>query len=95
MSNSVSSIPAPQADKPKPKFIFLEKSSVIDTYNSFGKEGFTYLLPEGFHDQSTQHAIFLYEQQKKFLSAVDLTKGPIFVNIQSIVRTMAVDHKLT
>ena len=92
MSNSISSIPSPQEDKPKPKFIFLEKSSVIDTYNSFGKEGFAYLLSEGFHDISIQHARFPYEQQKQFLSAVDLTKGPIFVNVQSIVRTMAVDH---
>ena len=91
MSNSISSIPAPQTDKPKPKFIFLEKSSVIDAYNSFGKEGFAYLLSEGFHDISIQHTTFPYEQQKKFLSAVDLTEGPILVSVSSIVRTMAVD----
>ena len=76
---SVSSIPAPQAPRPKPRFIFLEKSSVIDAYESFAKEG------------SACHARFPYEQQKKFLSAVDLSKGPILVNVQSIVRTMAVD----
>jgi hypothetical protein len=93
MSNSVSSIPAPQADKPKPRFIFLEKSSVIDAYESFAKEGFAYLLSGGFYDISIQHARFPYEQQKKFLSAVDLTKGPILVSVQSIVRTMAVDNE--
>ena len=89
---SVSSIPAPQADKPKPRFIFAEKSSVIDTYESFQKEGFADLLTSGFHDISTHHAKMPYEQEKRFLSAVDLTKGPILVKVVNIIRTMAVDH---
>jgi hypothetical protein len=92
MSNSISSIPAPQEDKPKPKFIFLEKSSVVDTYESFQKEGFEDLLTSGFHDLSTHHAKLPYEQEKRFLSAVDLTKGPILVSITNMVRTMALDH---
>jgi hypothetical protein len=86
---SVSSIPAPQTPKPKPRFIFSEKSSVIDTYESFAKEGFAHILTD-HGDLSAHHARFPYGQQKKFLSAVDLTKGPIFVSVQSIVRTMAV-----
>ena len=55
----------------------------MDAYESFGKEGFSHLM--------TQHAEFPYQQQKKFLSRVDLTKGPILVTVQSILRTMAVD----
>ena len=89
---SISSIPAPQEDKPKPRFIFLEKSSVVDTYESFQKEGFADLLTSGFHDLSTFHAKLPYEQEKRFLSAVDLTKGPILVKVVNIIRTMAVDH---
>jgi hypothetical protein len=91
MSNSISSIPAPQADKHKLRFIFLEKSSVIDTYESFGKEGFGDQLTQGYVNNSTEHAKRPYEQEKRFLSAVDLTKGPILVSVQSIIRTMAVD----
>jgi hypothetical protein len=87
---SVSSIPAPQTPRPKPRFIFSEKSSVIDTYESFEKEGFAHILTD-HGDLSANHARFPYEQQKKFLSAVDLSKGPILVTVQSIVRTMAVD----
>jgi hypothetical protein len=87
---SVSSIPAPQTPKAKPRFIFSEKSSVIDTYESFGKEGFADILTD-YANISAHHARFPYEQQKKFLSKVDLTKGPILVSVQSIVRTMAVD----
>ena len=87
---SVSSIPAPQAPRPRPRFIFLEKSSAIDTYESFGKEGFAYILTDHAH-VAANHARFPYEQQKKFLSAVDLTKGPTLVSVQSMVRTMAVD----
>jgi hypothetical protein len=89
---SISSIPAPQEDKPKPRFIFLEKSSVVDTYESFQKEGFAELLTSGFHDLSTHHAKLPYEQEMRFLSAVDLTKGPILVSVKNIIRTMAVDH---
>ena len=33
-----------------------------------------------------------YEQEKRFLSAVDLTKGPYTCQCQNIIRTMAVDH---
>jgi hypothetical protein len=87
---SVSSIPAPQTPKAKPRFIFSEKSSVIDTYESFGKEGFGDIITD-YANISAHHARFPYEQQKKFLSKVDLSKGPILVTVQSIVRTMAVD----
>jgi hypothetical protein len=80
---SVSSIPAPQSPRPKPRFIFSEKSSVIDTYESFAKEGFTHLI--------TPQAEFPYTFEKKFLSKVDLEKGPILVTVESIVRTIAVD----
>jgi hypothetical protein len=89
---SISSIPAPQADKPKPRFIFLEKSSVIDTYESYGKEGFAHLLSEGFVNNSTEQAKRPYEQEMRFLSEVDLSRGTILVSVQSIIRTMAVDH---
>ena len=61
-------------------------------YESFQKEGFAYLLTSGFHDLSTYHAKLSYEQEKRFLSAVDLTKGSILVKIVNIIRTMAVDH---
>jgi hypothetical protein len=37
---SVSSIPAPQAPRAKPRFIFSDSSGVIDAYESFAKEGF-------------------------------------------------------
>jgi len=81
--SSVSSIPVEQPPRAKPRFIFSDKSSVIDTYESYAKEGFTRLL--------TNQANFPYEFEKKFLSQVDLTKGPILVTVGSIVRTMAVD----
>jgi hypothetical protein len=87
---SVSNIPAPQTPKAKPRFIFSEKSSVIDTYESFGKEGFADILTDNTNI-SANHARFPYEQQKKFLSKVDLSKGPILVTVQSILRIMAVD----
>ncbi len=83
MSDQISSIPAPQTPKPKPRFIFSDASSVIDTYNSFAKEGFAHL--------TSIQAEFPYEQEKRFLSKVDLSKGPILVSVQSIIRTMAVD----
>ena len=87
---SVSSIPAPQTPRPKPRFTFSEKSSVIDTYESFGKEGFAHILTD-HGDTSANHARFPYEQEKKFLSQVDLSKGPILVKIQSMVRIMGTD----
>lgn len=81
---SVSSIPVDQTPKAKPRFIFSEKSSVIDTYESYAKEGFAHLM-------STQ-AEFPYLQEKKFLSKVDLTKGPIQVSVGIIVRIVAPDY---
>jgi hypothetical protein len=80
---SVSSIPAPQTPKPKPRFLFLEKSSVIDTYESYEKEGFAHLM--------SNQAEFPYQFEMQFLSKVDLTKSPILVTVESIVRQMAVD----
>lgn len=88
---SVSSIPVQSEEKPKPRFIFSEKSSVIDAYESFGKEGFAHLITAGYVNDSTEHAKRPYESEKRFLSAVDLSKGPILVSIQSTLRTMAVD----
>ena len=79
---TVSSIPAPQPEKQSPKFIFLEKSSTIDSYESFAKEGFADLI--------TNQAEFPFQQEKDFLNRVDLSKGPILVSVQSIIRTMAV-----
>jgi hypothetical protein len=87
---SVSSIIPPQAPRAKPRFIFSEKSSVIDAYESFGKEGFADILTD-YANTSANHARFPYEQEKKFLSQVDLTRGPILVTVESIVRQMAVD----
>jgi hypothetical protein len=87
---SVSSIPAPQTPKPKPRFIFSESSSVIDTYESFGKEGFADILTD-HGDTSANHARLPYEREKLFLSRVDLSKSQILVTVQSIVRIMAPD----
>jgi hypothetical protein len=80
---SESTIQAPQTPRPKPRFIFSEKSSVIDTYESYAKEGFSHML--------TNQAEFPHNQKNLFLSSVDLTKGPILVTVQNIIRTMAVD----
>jgi hypothetical protein len=80
---SVSTITPPQTPIPKPRFVFLEKSSVIDAYESFAKEGFAHLI--------TSQTEFPYTFEKKFLSKVDLTKGPILVSVGMIIRTMAVD----
>jgi hypothetical protein len=80
---SVSSIPAPQTPRAKPRFIFSDKSSVISTYESYAKNGFAHLI--------TNQAEFPFYQKNKFLSSVDLTKGPVFVSVQSIIRIMAVD----
>ena len=78
---SVSSIPAPQTPRPKPRFNSQRRASVIDTYESFGKEGFAHIL------QITETCPqimpeFPYEQEKKFLSKVDLSKGPIIVKVR-------------
>jgi hypothetical protein len=83
MDMSVSSIPAPQAPRAKPRFTFSDSSSVIDAYDSFAKEGFAHLM--------TNQAEFPYTFEKKFLPKVDLTKGSIMVTIESMVRIMAVD----
>ncbi len=80
---SESTISAPQRPRPKPQFIFADKSSVNDTYESFAKEGFAHLI--------TNQAEIPYEQKNKFLSSVDLSKGPILVTVQNIIRIMAVD----
>jgi hypothetical protein len=87
---SVSSIIPPQTPKPKPRFIFSDSSSVIDSYESFGKEGFADILTD-HGNTSANHARFQYEQEKKFLSQVDLSKSPILVKIQSMVRILATD----
>lgn len=60
---SESTISAPQKPRPKPQFIFADKSSVIDTYQSFAKNGFAHLM--------SQQAEFPYEQKNKFLSSVE------------------------
>jgi len=39
----------------------------------------------------SNQAEFPYQQEKKFLSKVDLTKGPILVKLETMVRIMAVD----
>jgi hypothetical protein len=83
MVEQVSTIEAPQNPRPKPRFILSESSSVINTYNSFAKEGFAHLM--------SSHAEFPYNFEKKFLSKVDLTKGPILVSVGMMIRTMAVD----
>ncbi len=81
---SVSTIPAPQTPRPKPRLIFIDKSSVIDSYESYVKNGFADLLPQSPAERR-------YEQEKIFLSAIDLTKSTVFVTVQSIIRTMAPD----
>ena len=80
---SVSSIPVEgqEKSKPKPRFIFSEKSSLIDAQESFTKNGFE---PKQFGSP--------YHFEKEFISRVDLSKGPILVTVQNISRTMAVDH---
>jgi len=79
-----SSIQAPQAPRPKPRLIFSDKSSVIDSYESYAKNGFAHLLLQSPAERR-------YEQEKRFLSAIDLTKSTVFVTVQSIIRTMATD----
>ena len=80
---SISTITPPQTPRPKPRFVFAEKSSIIDTYESFAKEGFADLI--------TNQAEFPYYFERRFLSKVDLSKGPILVSVTSLVRTMAID----
>jgi hypothetical protein len=73
-----------QTPRAKPRLIFSDKSSVIDTYESYAKNGFTHLLPQS-------PAELRYEREKRFLSAIDLTKSKVFVTVQNIIRTMATD----
>jgi hypothetical protein len=80
---SESTIPAPQRPKPVPRFIYVDKSSVNDTYSSYAKNGFAHLI--------TNQAEFPYNQKNLFLSSVDLGKSPILVSVQSIIRIMAPD----
>jgi len=80
---SESTIEAPQKPRPKPQLIFSDKSSVTDTYESYAKEGFAHLI--------SNQAEFPHDQKNQFLSRVDLSKGPILVAVQNIIRTMAVD----
>ena len=80
---SISTITPPQTPRPKPKFIFAEKSSVISTYESSAREGFKDLI--------TNQAEFPYQFEKQFLSKVDVAKGPILVTVTDMVRTMAID----
>jgi hypothetical protein len=84
MSNQISDIPADQTPRAKPRLIFSDKSSVIDTYESYAKNGFTHLLPQS-------PAELRYKQEKRFLSAIDLTKSIVFVKVQSIIITMGPD----
>jgi hypothetical protein len=39
----------------------------------------------------SNQAEFPHDQKNQFLSRVDLSKGPILVAVQNIIRTMAVD----
>lgn len=87
---TVSTVQPPQPEKTKPKFIFLEKSSTIDSYESFRKEGFADLL-EDYGDNNTNKVVFRHQQEMDFLNRVDLKQGPILVTVLSVVRTMAVD----
>lgn len=88
---TVSSISPPVPEKRDPKFIFQEKSCVIDSYESFEKEGFAHLLESGGQDMGSFHVVVPYEREMDFLNKADLTRGPILVSLQSIIRSMAVD----
>ena len=81
---SESTILPPQDPRAKPRLIFADKSSVIDTYESYTKNGFSHLLQQSQAERR-------YEKEKLFLSAIDLTKSTVFVNVQNITRTMATD----
>jgi hypothetical protein len=81
---SESSILPPQDPRAKPRLIFADKSSVIDTYESYSKNGFAHLLLQSQAERR-------YQKEKLFLSAIDLTKHIVFVTVQNITRTMATD----
>jgi hypothetical protein len=78
---SVSSIPAPQKPKPAPRFIFADKSSVTETYESFKNNGF----------EPSEPVERVCKFEKQFLSSVDLSKSLILVTVGNIVRIMAID----
>jgi hypothetical protein len=80
---SVSNIPVDSTPKAMPRFIFSEKSSLTDTYQSYANNGFEITFDFGTP----------YHREKEFISQVDLTKqDKILVTILNITRTMAVDH---
>lgn len=83
MPRHLSSISPPVEEKPKIRFNFLEKNSVIDTYQSFTKEGFA--------DSLSPQAERPYLNHQDFFNRVDLEKRPILVSVQTILRIMAVD----
>ena len=80
-SSQVSTIQPPQKPKPAPSFIFSDQSSIVETYESYAKNGF----------ETLEKAERVYNFEKRFISQVDLTKGPILVTVQSIVRIVAPD----
>ena len=81
---SESTILPPQDPRAKPRIVFADKSSVIDTYESYTKNGFSHLLQQSQAERR-------YEKEKLFLSAIDLSKSTVFVTVQNITRTMATD----
>jgi hypothetical protein len=83
MPSKVSSISPPVEEKPKIRFNFLERNSVIDTYQSFTKEGFA--------DSLSPQAERPYLNHQDFFNRVDISKGPILVTVDSIVRIIAPD----
>jgi hypothetical protein len=83
---SESTIIAPQTPRAKPRITYLDKSSVVDSYESYSKNGFQHLLPQSPAERR-------YQQEKRFLSGIDLTKSNVFVTVYSIIRTMAPDWK--
>jgi hypothetical protein len=83
MPRHVSSISPPVEEKPKIRFNFLEKNSIIDSYQSYAKEGFA--------DSVSPQAERPYLNHQDFFNRVNISKGPILVTVESIVRTMAPD----
>jgi hypothetical protein len=83
MPGKVSSISPPVEDKPKIRFNFLEKNSIVDSYQSYAKEGFA--------DDVSPQQERPYLNHQDFFNRVDISKGPILVTVESIVRIMAPD----
>ena len=80
-SQHVSKIQPPQKPRPTPNFVFTDQSSIDETYESYAKNGF----------ETLEKAERVYNFEKRFISQVDLTKGPILVTVQNIVRAMVPD----